>query len=77
MSVVAVVFLTCSFLPSNILLWFWSYKTYNPSMTLHFNFFFPFAFPGHKVLHWTQMGEGNGTPLQYCCLENPMDGGAW
>ena len=25
----------------------------------------------HKV------GEGNGTPLQYSCLENPMDGGAW
>ena len=22
-------------------------------------------------------GEGNGTPLQYTCLENPMDGGAW
>ena len=22
-------------------------------------------------------GEGNGTPLQYCCLENRMDGGAW
>ena len=22
-------------------------------------------------------GEGNGTPLQHCCLENPMDGGAW
>ena len=21
--------------------------------------------------------EGNGTPLQYCCLENPMEGGAW
>ena len=21
--------------------------------------------------------EGNGTPLQYFCLENPMDGGAW
>ena len=21
-------------------------------------------------------GEGYGTPLQYCCLENPMDGGA-
>ena len=21
--------------------------------------------------------EGNGTPLQYSCLENPMDGGAW
>ena len=23
------------------------------------------------------MGEGNGTPLQYSCLENLMDGGAW
>ena len=22
-------------------------------------------------------GEGNGHPLQYSCLENPMDGGAW
>ena len=22
-------------------------------------------------------GEGNGTPLQYFCLESPMDGGAW
>ena len=23
------------------------------------------------------IGEGNGTPLQYFCMENPMDGGAW
>ena len=22
-------------------------------------------------------GEGNGNPLQYPCLENPMDGGVW
>ena len=22
-------------------------------------------------------GEGNGNPLQYSCLENPMDGGGW
>ena len=22
-------------------------------------------------------GEGSGTPLQYSCLENPMDGEAW
>ena len=22
-------------------------------------------------------GEGNGNPLQYSCMENPMDGGAW
>ena len=31
--------------------------------------------------NWWQLelrsGEGNGTPLQYSCLENPMDGGAW
>ena len=25
----------------------------------------------------SRIGEGNGTPLQYSCLENPMDGGAW
>ena len=24
-----------------------------------------------------ERGEGNGNPLQYSCLENPMDGGAW
>ena len=24
-----------------------------------------------------EAGEGDGTPLQYSCLENPMDGGAW
>jgi len=23
------------------------------------------------------LGEGNGNPFQYSCLENPMDGGAW
>ena len=28
-----------------------------------------------EVARW--WGEGNGTPLQYSCLENPMDGGAW
>ena len=26
---------------------------------------------------WAWTGEGNGIPLQYSCLENPMDGGAW
>ena len=30
-------------------------------------------------LYWARgySGEGNGTPLQYSCLENPMDRGAW
>ena len=43
----------------------------------------------HKKRYWTLLairenqitasvnGEGNGNPLQYSCLENPMDGGAW
>ena len=32
-----------------------------------------------KTLSATQVtyGEGNGTPLQHSCLENPVDGGAW
>ena len=29
------------------------------------------------LFHNLLFGEGNGTPLQYSCLENPMDGGAW
>ena len=29
------------------------------------------------VISRVKRGEGNGTPLQYSCLENPMDGGAW
>ena len=31
------------------------------------------------ILQYTMfmVGEGNGTPLQCSCLENPMDGGAW
>ena len=28
------------------------------------------------VLHYF-LGEGNGNPLQYSCLENPRDGRAW
>ena len=32
----------------------------------------------HLLISWLQSpsGEGNGNPLQYSCLENPMDGGA-
>ena len=33
----------------------------------------------HLLMHiyGIQNREGNGTPLQYSCLENPMDGGTW
>ena len=30
-----------------------------------------------EFYHSLQEGEGNGTTLQYSCLENPMDSGAW
>ena len=30
-----------------------------------------------KITESICTGEDNGTPLQYSCLENPMDGGAW
>ena len=32
----------------------------------------PVSIPGSG-----RSGEGNGNPLQYSCLENPMDGGTW
>ena len=30
-----------------------------------------------QSLGWEDLGEGNGNPLQYSCLENPIDRGAW
>ena len=30
-----------------------------------------------QILYCLSFGEGNGTLLQYSCLENPMNGGAW
>ena len=32
-----------------------------------------------SLIPWSKIfpGEGNGNPLQYSCMENPMDGGAW
>ena len=33
--------------------------------------------PGSITESGRSPGEGNGNPLQYSCLENPMDGRAW
>ena len=41
---------------------------------------FAVSFSTCEVPLWGKVaafGEGNGTPLQYSCLENPMDGGPW
>ena len=31
----------------------------------------------HFHFSLSRIGEGNGNPLQYSCLENPREGGAW
>ena len=49
--------------PTWLLIVFWS--------TVVLLFFLEFAVSS------ASSGEGNGTPLQYSCLENPLDGGAW
>ena len=42
------------------------------------NFYWTFLTLSYFIEDTCQVnGEGNGTPLQYSCLENPMDGGAW
>ena len=42
-----------------------------------FQVFYKLWLCGYSVLNVGSLGEGNGNPLQYSCLENPMDRGAW
>ena len=37
----------------------------------------PFSVSMNFIIPGTSYREGDGTPLQYSCLEDPMDGGAW
>ena len=43
----------------------WGHKESDATERLHFHF------------SLSCIGEGNGNPLQYSCLENPRDSGAW
>ena len=43
----------------------WGHEESDTTERLHFHF------------SLSCIGEGNGNPLQYSCLENPRDGGAW
>ena len=56
----------------------WKNKNTSRSQILHL---YNFSNQRESVLTFlssvNSSGEGNGTPLQYSCLENPMDGGAW
>ena len=49
---------------------------YKKKNSTSFFFFFSAFFLSVEFL-FSWVGEGNGIPLQYSCLENPMDGGAW
>ena len=48
----------------------WTYRPNNKYLIVS-------KFQLFKTISYFISGEGNGTPLQYFCLENPMDGGAW
>ena len=36
-----------------------------------------YCHPAYLTYVHSTSGEGNGTPLRYSCLDNPMGGGAW
>ena len=47
------------------------------SLVLVISYVFQYPLRSNFSQHILPYGEGNGTPLQYSCLENPMDRGAW
>ena len=58
--------------------WWVTVRGVAKSQTRLSNFTFTFTMVSKQFwLSHILDGEGNGTPLQYSCLENPMDGRAW
>ena len=56
----------------------WVVSTFQPVWTMLFVYRFSFLLGLYLGMElFDPIGEGNGNPLQYSCLENPMDGGAW
>ena len=56
----------------------WCHPTISSSVVLFWWWWWrQLLFTKHILYARHYVGEGNGTPLQYSCLENPMDGGAW
>ena len=53
------------------------YMTTGKTIALRQTFFGKVMSLPFNMLSRLVIGEGDGTPLQYSCLENPMDGGAW
>ena len=48
-------------------------------ISLHIFYHFIYLLKSHHLNKYQELGnwQCDGTPLQYSCLENPMDGGAW
>ena len=55
----------------------WGYKELDKTEQLHFTFSVILPNVRYILYLYILAGEGNGTPFQYSCLENPMEGGAW
>ena len=60
------------FLIFSISLWFLNWFYLNQE-----HLYIQFLHHTFKATSKEKHGEGNGNPLQYSCLENPMEGGAW
>ena len=75
-----IIYLTVNAILCNVPLGFWHSILKSHKFFIYFSLFFMAT---STDLHLTishichMYGEGNGTPLQYSCLKNPMDGGTW
>ena len=56
-----------------LVMWWWDFPGGSNSKASAYNVGDPGSIPGLG----RSPGEGNGNPLEYSCLENPTDGGAW
>ena len=52
-------------------------KDLKPNTLKQISLFWMYLYSELMIFLHSEIGEGNGTPLQYSCLENPMDRGAW
>ena len=62
-----------------VIQWFYCYNFFFIRNCYHLGpcFILPSIHITQNAASSSFFGEGNGDPLQYFCLENPMDGGAW
>ena len=74
-------FLYLQWVAATLSLWCIGFSLWHFLLLWSTGFITPWHVRSSRTRDWTCVpcfaGEGNGTPLQYSCLENPMDGGAW